>query len=147
LKVGTAVTVSGISTGDYLVVLNTNLSVGGTFASQATDGSHIGIATTALDCVYQVASFENNDQIIHEGSLVGFTTTLRRIFVNVDNSGSIGYTTAPYMGDFSWGKITLEPRANPQSFNFYGDDGYSGIMTSALVSRANPLKAVGYTTT
>ena len=147
LKVGTAVTVSGISTGDYLVVLNTNLSVGGTFASQATDGSHIGIATTALDCVYQVASFENNDQIIHEGSLVGFTTTLRRIFVNVDNSGSIGYTTAPYMGDFSWGKITLENRANPQSFNFYGDDGYSGIMTSALVSRANPLKAVGCTTT
>ena len=147
LYVGTAVTVSGISTTDYLVIKNTNLSIGGTFASQTTTGAHIGIATTALDCVYQVASFEDNNQIIHEGSLVGFTTTLRRIFVNVDNAGSIGYTTAPYMGDFSWGKITLEDRADPQSFNFYGDNGVSGISTSALVIRRNPLKFVGYTTT
>jgi hypothetical protein len=65
----------------------------------------------------------------------------------VDNAGSIGYTTAPYMGDFSWGKITLEDRANPQSFNFYGDNGVSGISTSALVIRQNPLKASGFTTT
>jgi len=144
--VGTAVTVSGISTGDYLVVLNTNLSIGGTFASQDTTGTKIGIATTALDCVYQVESFEDNDQIIHEGSLVGFTTTLRRIFVNVDNSGSIGYTTAPHMGDFSWGKITFKTRIEAQSFNFYGDDGYTGISTSGLVTRLNPLRYVGYTT-
>jgi hypothetical protein len=144
--VGTAVTVSGISTGDYLVVLNTNLSIGGTFASQDTTGTKIGIATTALDCVYQVTTFEDNDQIIHEGSLVGFTTTLRRIFVNVDNAGSIGYTTAPYMGDFSWGKIMFKTRIGAQPFNFYGDNGYSGISTSGLVTRLNPLRSVGYTT-
>ena len=138
--------ISGISTGDYLVALNTNLSVGGTFASQTTTGTHIGIATTALDCVYQVASFEDNDITVTVGSTVGYTTTSRRIFVNVDNAGSIGYTTAPYLGDFSWGKITIPTRVNPQSFNFYGDDGYAGIITSALVTRYNPLKAVGYTT-
>jgi hypothetical protein len=132
--------ISGISTGDYLVVTNTNLSVGGTFASQNTAGGHIGIATTALDCVYQVASFEDNTISI---AGVGATTS-RRIFVNVDNSGSIGYTTAPYMGDFSWGKITMENSS--QSYNFYGDDGVSGISTSGLITRYNPLKAVGYTT-
>jgi len=142
--VGTAVTVSGISTGDYFVISNTNLSVGGTFATRNTAGGHIGIATTALDAVYQVSSFEDNNQIIHEGSLVGFTTTLRRVFVNVDNAGSIGYTTAPYMGDFSWGKITMETSA--QSFNFYGDQGYNGISTSGLITRYNPLRYVGYTT-
>jgi hypothetical protein len=142
--VGTAVTISGISTGDYFVVSNTNLSVGGTFATRDTASGHIGIATTALDAVYQVSSFEDNDQIIHEGSLVGFTTTLRRVFVNVDNSGTIGYTTAPYMGDFSWGKIDIE--TSTQSFSFYGDQGYSGISTSGLITRYNPLKYVGYTT-
>ena len=64
--------------------------------------------------------------------------------MNVDNSGSIGYTTAPYMGDFSWGKITMENSS--QSYSFYGDDGVSGISTSGLITRYNPLKAVGYTT-
>jgi len=138
--------ISGISTGDYLVITNTNLSVGGTFASRNTAGGHVGLATTALDCVYQVESFEDNDQIIHQGSLVGFTTTLRRIFVNVDNSGSIGYTTAPYMGDFSWGKITIPNRIDPQTFSFYGDNGVTGVSTSGVIARYNPLKAVGYTT-
>jgi len=144
--VGTAVTVSGISTANYLTIFNTNISIGSTFASEDESGASIGIGTTFLDCVYKVDSFEDNDIFISAGSTIGFTTTCRRVFVNVDTVGSgIGYTNLPDMGDFSWGIINLQRRSDAQEFNFYGDNGYTGISTSALVTRSASLKFKNYT--
>ena len=50
------------------------------------------------------------------------------------------------MGEFSWGKINLDPRTDSKTFNFYGDNGYTGIATSPLVTRGNSLKYKNYTT-
>jgi hypothetical protein len=144
--VGTAVTVSGISTTDYFTAFYTNITIGSTFASEDQNGATIGIGTTFLDCVYQVSSYEDNDLFITAGSTTGITTTCRRVFVNVDTVGSgIAYTSLPDMGEFSWGKISLDTRTNSQSFNFYGDNGYTGISTSALVTRSNSLRFRNYT--
>ena len=139
--VGTAITISGISTSDYLVIDNTNISVGSTFASQDTDGASVGVGTTFIDCVYQVADFENRSM-----SVAGIgTTTGRRIFVNVDTTGTgIGTTSAPNMGDYSWGKIILDTRTEANDFSFYGGNGVTGISTSGLVSRFNSLKFKDY---
>ena len=144
--VGTAVTVSGISTSDYLTVFNTNITIGSTFASEDQDSATIGIGTTFLDCVYQVSSYEDNDLFVTAGSTIGFTTVCRRVFVNVDTVGSgIAYTSLPDMGEFSWGKINLGTRLEPQSFNAHNNNGYTGITTSALVTRSNSLKYNNYT--
>ena len=143
---GTAVTISGISTSDYFTAFYTNITIGSTFASENESGGTIGIGTTFLDCVYQVSSFEDNSLTITAGSTTGITTICRRVFVNVDTVGSgIAYTSLPDMGEFSWGKISLDERTDSKSFNFYGDNGYTGISTSALVTRSNSLKFKNYT--
>ena len=143
---GTAVTISGISTSDYFTAFYTNITIGSTFASEDESGGTIGIGTTFLDCVYQVSSFEDNSLTITAGSTTGITTICRRVFVNVDTVGSgIAYTSLPDMGEFSWGRISLDERTDSKSFNFYGDNGYTGISTSALVTRSNSLKFKNYT--
>ena len=142
--VGSAVTISGISTGDYFTVYNTNLSIGNTFASQRTDGSSIGIGTTVLDFVYQAESSE-----VRVMNIVGVGSTyVRRITANVDSFGSgIAYTSSPNLGNFSWGKIEFDERTtNKRNFNFYGQNGYSGISSSALITRFSPLRYDDYIT-
>ena len=139
--VGSAVTISGISTSDYLVIYDTDISIGSTFASQNIDGSSIGIGTTFIDCVYQVADYETRSMTV---SGIGATFGTR-IFVNVDTVGTgIGTTTAPNMGTYSWGKIVLDVRTESNEFNFYGDNGVTGISTSAVVTRFNSLKFKNY---
>jgi len=138
--VGTAITISGISTSEYLVISDTDISIGSTFASQDVDGNSVGVGTTFIDCVYQVAGFENRQMTV-----AGVSTVGRRIFVNVDTVGTgIGTTTAPNMGNYSWGKIVLDVRTESNDFNFYGDSGVTGITTSAIVSRFNSLKFKNY---
>ena len=141
--VGSAVTISGISTGDYLTVYDTNISIGASFASQRNDGSSIGVGTTFLDFVYQAESSE-----IRVMNVVGVGVTyVKRIFVNVDSFGSgIAYTSTSNLGNFSWGKMTFDDRSEKRSFNFYGQNGYSGISTSAIVMRNASLKSDDYVT-
>ena len=140
--VGSSSTMSGISTSDYFTLYGTNLSIGSTFASQNNAGVSVGIATTALDCVYQVHSTTqiNNYNIPGIGN-----TGVIRVFTNVDGVGSgIISTRDQDMGEFSWGKINFSGRTRRESFNFYGDNGYTGISSSGLVTRFNPLKYTNY---
>jgi len=139
--VGTAVTISGISTGDYFTIHGTNTSIGNTFETQRTDGSSIGIGTTALDMVYQASSVETK--------LVTITgigqTYINRVVTNVDSYG-VGFSTVslPNLGNYSWGKITLDERPQQKSFEFYGKNGYTGISTSGFVFRNSNLKYDNY---
>ena len=72
-------------------------------------------------------------------------TSVRRIVCNVDTFGpGIAHTTSFDEGSFSWGKIEFAERVNPQTFDFYGQDGVSGISTSALVNRTESLKFKNY---
>ena len=139
--VGTSVTISSISTNDYLTIFNTNVSIADTFASQDSSGSTIGIGTTSVDNVYQVISSQRRDENV---TGVG-VTAIQRITVNVDKPGTFGFETQSEMGNYSWGKIQFGGRTTPLSFNFYGNDGVSGISTGGLVSRFEPLKYRDYT--
>ncbi len=150
--VGTAVTVSGIGTDDYFVAFDTNASIGSTFATESGDGTTtVGIGTTQLDAVYRVKSVETRTMAnVTAGSTIGFSTDVRRVFTNVDsyNTG-IAYTTSPYIGQFSWGKIQTKVRTSPRTFDAHTMTGIgtpgSGISTSSVVRRFNALKYKAYT--
>ena len=140
--VGTAVTISGISTGDYFTIYGTNTSIGNTFGTQRTDGSSIGVGTTALDMVYQAVSVE-----VKELTIPGIGQThINRVVTNVDSYG-VGFSTVslPSLGNYSWGKINLSDRTDKRSFEFYGNNGYTGISTSGFVFRNVALKDDNYT--
>ena len=139
--VGTSITISSISTNDYLTIFNTNVSIADTFASQDSSGSTIGIGTTSVDNVYKVISSQRRDQNVGG---IG-VTAIQRITVNVDKPGTFGFESQSEMGNYSWGKIQFGGRTEPFTFNFYGNDGVVGISTSGLVSRFEPLKYRDYT--
>ena len=143
--VGTAVTLSGIVANDYLMISNSNIGVGSTsITSKDIGGNNIGIGTSFIDNIYQVASVSNV-----ESTITGIgTTVVRRVQMTVTGFGNTtgsAYTTSNYMGDYSWGKINLTGRNESNAFTFYGDNGVGGISTSALVRRTNPLKFSNYT--
>ena len=150
--VSTAVTVSGISTDDYFIAFDTNASIGSTFATESGDGvTTVGIGTTQLDAVYRVKSVETRTMAnVTAGSTIGFSTDVRRVFTNVDsyNTG-MAYTTSPFIGQFSWGKIDTEARVGPKNFDAHTMSGIgtpgSGISTSSVVARFNSLKYKSYT--
>jgi len=167
--VGTAVTISGISTGDYFVVRNSNVGLANTSQeSLRNNNSLIGIGTQFVDNVYQVYSKETASV-----SLTGIgTTNVIRILANVSafnasafdstiikfdstlvtfdsSTGSLityagAISTSRYFGEFSWGKITVPTRTTSNTFNFYGTNGVTGLTTSAMVIRSNPLKYINY---
>ena len=143
---GTAVTVSGIGTDDYFVVSNSNMGTGSTsITSLDVAGSTVGIGTSFVDNVYQVNSTEEIEKVIGGG-----TTTIRRVFVKVDGNGphglstTSGISTSDYMGTYSWGRIDLTSRAGLNSYTAYTQSGITGITTSLIVERFNPLKYKGY---
>ena len=55
-----------------------------------------------------------------------------------------GISSSFNFGRFSWGKMNVSRNINPSTFNFYGEDGITGLSTSALVTRSNPLKFNNY---
>ena len=132
-------TVSGIQTGYYFVVNNTNVGNGVTSLYQ--NNSILGIGTQFLNGIYEVASVS-----IAQTSIPGIALTyVTRVTTSISNYNSlsgIGYSA--FYGEFSWGKITLGTRNNPKAFNSYTRNGILGITTSSTVTRISPLKYVGY---
>ena len=127
------------------MISNSNIGVGSTsITSKDIGGNNIGIGTSFIDNIYQVASVSNV-----ESTITGIgTTVVRRVQMTVTGFGNTtgsAYTTSNYMGDYSWGKINLTGRSESNAFTFYGDNGVGGISTSALVRRTNPLKFSNYT--
>ena len=139
--VGVASTgVSGIQTGYYLAISNTNL--GNSTTSIRGDGSSIGIGTTCLDNVYQVIS-----NSVFKSNVVGVGSTyINRIVVGVSTyNGFTGFALTTFYGEYSWGRITIgASRATPQTYSWYNQKGVSGISSSPLVRRINPLKYRDY---
>ena len=167
--VGTAVTISGIGTGDFFVVNNSNAGLANTTSfTFRTDGTIIGISTQYIDGIYQV----NRTEILQKQIIGIGTTTVTRVFSIVEPSAGVStismgatdlfydstyYTwdsagittysgsisTSNYLGDFTWGKIYNLTRPDPQQFTSYG---YTGINTSPVVVRTNPLRYINYDT-
>ena len=168
--VGSAITISGISTGDFFIIYNSNIGSAST-SINSLDSSNkiIGIGTQFLDNVYQVSSYVDVDvDIIGIG-----TTSVRRVYTRtgistVDFSYTsitfdstvydfssigvgtgagtfLGISTSNYYGNFSWGKIILSEPLENGTFNSYTLGGIGGLTTSAFVNRTAPLKYLNYT--
>ena len=143
--VGAAVTISGISTGDYFVVSNTN--IGSAVTSLSSSGSIVGIGTSFVDNVYYV---DNHETIlaptgIASGGVGIGTSIVKRVFVRVtDNFVYSGVSTSGYFGEYSWGKILVGSRTGINSYTAYTSNGISGITTSMIVQRFEPLRFKNY---
>jgi len=126
----------------YQVDSVVNVSVANTMIGIAT----VGTATTTVRRVY--ARISGVGTINFSSTLITFDST-SSVFT-FDNVGSVGsgftgvVTPSNYFGNFSWGKIQLSARKEPNEFNFYGDRRSGGITTSAIVQRTKPLKFKNY---
>ena len=140
--VGTAVTISGIQTGYYFTVSNSNIGSGLTSLYQ--NSSVLGIGTAFIDNVYEVAAVS-----VAQTSTPGIALTyVAQVTVSVDayngliNAG-LGYSE--FFGNFSWGRIEMGARSSPEAFTAYTNNGFTGLSTSAVISRVTPLRSKDYT--
>ena len=166
------ISVSGISSGDFFVIKNSNIGTG--LTSLYNNGSILSIGSSFIDNVYQAYSAEFLPDLILSSTVIFGSVTYSSpaiiddgITVLVENGGTmtisdyvpLKVTTlvenyndvdsillssqSNYFGEYSWGKITAEKRKNPKDFTFY-PNGILGINTSTVVRRLNPLKYLNY---
>jgi hypothetical protein len=140
VKVGIATTgISGIQTGYYFVVSTSNVGKG--LTSLNSSGNIVGVGTTFIDNIYQVAAVS-----IAQTAVPGVgITNVAKVTVSVsDYNGLSGLGFSSFYGEYSWGRILTPIRKNPEEFITYANVG--GISTSPIVQRYNKLKYVGYST-
>ena len=169
--VGTAVTLSGIGTGDYFVIKNSYVGFADTtLNSLDIAGDIIGIGTNFVDNIYQVDTATNH---ITDGVTGLGTTTFRRVTAKIAGVSTItfastkagfssvtydfssagqgagsgwsgAFTTSFYLADFSWGKIDLTSRTESNSYIAQTRDALAGLSTTPIVQRTNALKSKNY---
>ena len=124
---------TGISTGDYFVIRNSNIGSGVTSIDNH-ETNIVGGGTSFIDNVYRAA------QVV---AIAG--TDARRVSANVLSLAGINTTTDldtedAFFGTFSWGKINIGSR-NGKSFTYQSNDPLSGLSTSAHITRTTELSA------
>ena len=135
-------TVSGIATGYYFTVSNSRIGNGVTSLYQ--NSSTLGIGSTFIDNVYEVAAVSIGVTAAESKTGAGLTA-VAKVTVSVKDWNSIsGLGYSSYYGNFSWGKVLFGNRKNAQAYNAYTDDGVVGISTGGIVRRVHPLKANNY---
>jgi len=141
--VGSALTVSGISTGYYFTVFNSN--VGASVTSLYQDGTVVGIGTSFLDNVYEVAQVSIAQTM---GIGIGLTYVAQVTVSVQDYNGLTGLGYSEFFGEYSWGRIDTAPRGKARVFTSYAgnSDGLVGITTSPIIERVNPLRYLNYNT-
>jgi hypothetical protein len=169
--VGTAVTLSGIGSGDYFVVKNSYVGFADTtLNSLDSTGTIIGVGTNFVDNIYQVATVTNH---ITDGVTGLGTTTFRRVTAKIAGISTItfastkagfssvtydfssagqgagsgwsgAFTTSFYLGDVSWGKINLVARNESNEYTAWTRRAISGLSTTPIVQRTKALKSKSY---
>jgi hypothetical protein len=132
-------TISGIQTGYYFVIYNSN--IGNTTTSLDFDGSIVGVGTTFIDNVYHASSVS-----IAQTSVIGVGTTyVAKVVVSIqDYNELVGISSSNFFGEYSWGKVSLDNRSKNNDYNSYTLNGISGLITSTTLKRTNPLKFSNY---
>ena len=126
--------ISGIQTGYYFTIRNSNVGYGLTSLDESNNV--IGIGSTFIDNVYRVSQVSIAQTTV---SGVG-TTSIAQVVVSVsDFNGLVSLGQTYYYGDYSWGRISNLTRSNPRQFDVY-QNGISGIETSAIIQRSKSLK-------
>ena len=126
--VGTAITVSGIGSAQYLAVSNTNIGYGVT--SVDSTGTTVGVGTTFVDNVYEVISVATaTTEAFGMGS-----TAVTQVTVAVDTfNGLTGMGYSEYMGNYSWGMIHSYVRAGSNTYSPILTDGVTGLQSSPVI--------------
>ena len=142
--VGTAVTLSGISTGYYFVVNNSNIGSGITGITTSS-GVTVGVATQFIDSIYEVTSVSiaQTHVYISDPAVGTGLTSIARVVVGVSTYNNLSGFGTGYFGDYSWGRVDISSRTGTKEFEIY-NNGLSGITTSPIVRRVNPLKSSQY---
>ena len=140
VKVGIATTgISGIQTGYYFVVHSSN--VGNGLTSLNLSGGIVGVGTTFIDNIYQVASVSIAQTAVPGVGL----TNVTKVTVSVSNYNNLtGLGFSDFYGEYSWGRILASTRPNPNEFITYAN--ISGISSSPVIQRYNRLKYSNYNT-
>ena len=161
--VGAAITLSGISVGDYFTIFNSNAgdALGGTLTSFDTSNNIIGITTLFIDSVFQAKSVQVvtrtiggiSTNVVRVNSLatgigtIGFSSTTESFdstLFTFDNSGlksfTGGFTASNYFGEFSWGKVIVDARTKELSHEARTLNGFSGLSTSDTLTRTRYLR-------
>jgi len=139
--VGIATTgVSGIQTGYYFVVKNSNVGNGVT-AKDETDGT-VGIGTTCLDNIYKAVAVSIAQTAV-PGIGLTYVAKVTISLTSYNNLTGLGFSS--FYGEYSWGRLSTMNRVYPKAFTNY-INGIAGVSSSPTVQRLLPLKYRDYTT-
>ena len=135
-----AVTVSGIQSGYYFTVFDSNTGSGLTSYDNPIGITTVGVGTAFLDNIYKVHSAKNvTGDAYGIGSTVGINTTLRRVTVSVSSTEGIGIGSG-FKGRFSWGRLHDFVKKGDGAFTAITNDGITGIKTGPIIIRTSDLK-------
>jgi len=132
---------SGINTGYYFTVFNSNVGNGVTSIDE--NNSVVGVGTSFLDNVYKVTSVG----IATTGAIGLGVTTVTRVTVSVSNYNGLtipGLGYSDFYGEYSWGRVLLTDRNKLQSYEAFTTNGVVGIKTGPIIKRNKSLKYQNY---
>ena len=137
-------TVSGIQTGYYFTVYNSNVGSGVTTLDSS--GQQVGVGTMHLDNVYEAISVsigQTDTPGLGYTYVAKVTVSLKDSFYGLDDpNAGIGYSNM--FGEYSWGRITLRGRNVSASYPTYTSSGIVGISTGTIVRRSSSMKYTSY---
>lgn len=127
---------SGIESGVYFVVYNSNVGTGLT-SIEIVDSQQtiIGVGTTFIDNIYRVDSLYDNGL----GDVIVYCNVLSISGISSYPLTGIA-TDGYYFGSYSWGRIQGTRISNSKNFTSYSDQGLIGLTTSPTVTRLLPYK-------
>ncbi len=143
------ISITGLQTGFYFTVSNTNVGSGVT--SLELDGTYIGIGTTALDNIYEVSHYVGITTVgFGSDQAEGAVRVFSRILDWNGLQNTVGYSTlnqgltTSFVGEFSWGRLQLTDRQISQAYTINTSNGVVGIKTGPQIKRKIALKAENY---
>ena len=136
-------TTSGIATGDYFIVYESNVGSGVTALDES--GNTIGVGNSFLDNIYRVA-----DVSIANTSSIGIgTTNVARVTVSIAHYNGFtaaGLAISSFYGRYSWGKLLFSEREGFKSYDAITSNGVVGIKTGPYIIRQTAYKSIGFVT-
>ena len=136
-------TTSGIATGDYFIVYESNVGSGVTALDES--GNTIGVGNSFLDNIYRVA-----DVSIANTSSIGIgTTNVARVTVSIAHYNGFtaaGLAISSFYGKYSWGKLLFSEREGFKSYDAITSNGVVGIKTGPYIIRQTAYKSIGFVT-